>query len=158
MKELFESIKPKLPRRYLLFIAGSVWIFAGGMLLFKGIGLLSAGLYHIWIKLLIATVGGILFYLLLFSKISMKHAKRILGLKHEFPCLFSFFNFSSYGMMAVMIAGGILMRKAEVISPEYLPLFYITMGIPLFLSAIRFYNYGIRYSQLMGKLSSANES
>ena len=151
MIELFETLKPKLPRRYLLFIAGAVWTFAGGMLLFKGVGLLSAGADHLWIKLLIATVGGILFYLLLFSKISMKHAKRILGLKHEFPCLFSFFNFSSYGLMGVMISGGILMRRAEVISPEYLPLFYITMGIPLFLSAIRFYNYGMRYPQLMEK-------
>ena len=151
MKELFETLKPKLPRRYLLFIAGAVWTFAGGMLLLKGVGLLSDGVHHLWIKLLIATVGGILFYLLLFSKISMKHAKRILGLKHEFPCLFSFFNFSSYGLMGVMITGGILMRRAEVISPEYLPLFYITMGIPLFLSAIRFYNYGMRYPQLMEK-------
>ncbi len=151
MIELFETLKPKLPRRYLLFIAGAVWTFAGGMLLFKGVGLLSAGVHHLWIKLLIATVGGILFYLLLFSKISMKHAKRILGLKHDFPCLFSFFNFSSYGLMGVMISGGILMRRAEVISPEYLPLFYITMGIPLFLSAIRFYNYGMRYPQLMEK-------
>ena len=151
MKELFETLKPKLPRRYLLFIAGAVWTFAGGMLLYKGVGLLSDGVHHLWIKLLLAIVGGILFYLLLFSKISMKHAKRILGLKHEFPCLFSFFNFSSYGLMGVMISGGILMRRAEVISPEYLPLFYITMGIPLFLSAIRFYNYGIRYPQLMEK-------
>ena len=151
MIELFETLKPKLPRRYLLFIAGAVWTFAGGMLLFKGVGLLSAGVHHLWIMLLIATVGGILFYLLLFSKISMKHAKRILGLKHEFPCLFSFFNFGSYGLMGVMISGGILMRRAEVISPEYLPLFYITMGIPLFLSAIRFYNYGMRYPQLMEK-------
>ena len=151
MKEIFETLKPKLPRRYLLFIAGAVWTFAGGMLLFKGVGLLSAGVHHLWIKLLIVTVGGILFYLLLFSKISMKHAKRILGLKHEFPCLFSFFNFSSYGVMGVMISGGILMRRAEVISPEYLPLFYITMGIPLFLSAIRFYIYGVRYPQLMEK-------
>ena len=147
----FESIKPKLPKRYLLFIAGVVWTFAGGMLLTKGIGLLSAELHYLWIKLVIATVGGIAFYLLLFSKISLKHAKRILGLKHEFPCLFSFFNFTSYGLMAVMISGGILIRKTGIISPEYLPVFYITMGIPLFLSAIRFYNYGIRYSELVGK-------
>ena len=147
----FESIKPKLPKRYLLFIAGVVWTFAGGMLLTKGIGLLSAEIHYLLIKLVIATVGGIAFYLLLFSKISLKHAKRILGLKHEFPCLFSFFNFSSYGLMAVMISGGILIRKTGILSPEYLPVFYITMGIPLFLSAIRFYNYGIRYSQLVEK-------
>ena len=151
MIEFFESIKPKLPRRTLLFIAGIVWTFAGGMLLTKGVGLLSAGIHNLWIKILLAIVGGITFYVILFSKISLKHSKRSLGLKHEFPCLFSFFNFTSYGLMAVMISGGIMIRKTGIISPEYLPVFYITMGIPLFLSAIRFYNYGIHYSQLVGK-------
>lgn len=141
----FETIKPKLPKRYLLFIAAGIWTFAGGMLLFKGISLLLENMQHFWFESVISIAGGITFYILLFSKISLKHTRRILGIKHDYPCLFSFFSFSSYGMMGVMITSGILLRKSGVIPEEYLPLLYITMGIPLFLSSIRFYSYGIKY-------------
>jgi hypothetical protein len=54
-------------------------------------------------------------------------------------------------MMAVMISSGILLRKSGIVSPEYLSVLYVTMGIPLFLSALRFYYYEIYYRTIIHK-------
>jgi hypothetical protein len=144
-------LKPSVPKRYLLFIAGIVWTIAGGMLLFKGISLFRIYRDFLWLKITISIIGGGLFYLLLFSKISFKHAWRIINLKYENPCMFSFFNIRSYIMMAVMITSGVILRKTGIISPEYLSVLYVMMGIPLFLSALRFYYYEIYYRTIIYK-------
>ena len=147
MNNLIQSLKPDLPKRYLLLIAALVWTLAGGILLFKGGSIFMH--YHslFWLRLICSSIGGVLFYILLFSKISFKHASRIINLKHEYPCAFSFFNLKSYILMTLMITLGIWLRKSGFLGPEYLSVLYITMGIPLFLSAFRFYYYGIFYDQ-----------
>jgi hypothetical protein len=146
---IIKLLKPELPRRYLLFIAAFVWTFAGCMLLYKGSSLFLDYPDYFWLRLVGSAIGGALFYLLLFSKISFKHTRRIVNLKHSRPCLFSFFNLKSYILMTVMITSGILLRKSGMVAPEYLSILYITMGIPLFLSAFRFYYYGIFYGEAM---------
>lgn len=145
---LLQSLKPDLPRRYLLFIAAIVWTFAGGMLLYKGSTLFLSYRNFFWLRLISSAICGILFYLLLFSKISFKHTRRIVNLKNDNPCLFSFFDLKSYILMTVMITSGILLRNSGLVAPEYLSILYITMGIPLFLSAFRFYYYSIFYDEV----------
>ena len=151
--EFIQVIKPKLARRGLLFIAAAAWTFAGGILLFKGITLLCQFSNFLWPKILISLGGGGLFYWFLFSKISFRHAWRIIDLKTDSPCLFSFFNFRSYIIMAAMITSGLLLRKSGIISPGFLSVLYATMGIPLFLSAFRFYYYGIYYYPVIRKMN-----
>ena len=123
------------------------------MLLTKGVGLLFSNLEFIWIILPVSIVGGVLFYMLLFAKISLKHSKRIINLKIEKPCLFSFFNIRSYVMMTLMITMGIMLRRSGWVSTEYFSIIDITMGIPLFLSAFRFYYYGVYYRMISSKLA-----
>jgi len=151
----FQLLKPKIPKRYLFFVAALVWTFAGGMLLYKGISLLSNIKDFLLLKIIISSIGGILFYWLLFSKISLKHTNRIINLNIDKPCLFSFFDFKSYILMTIMITSGILLRKSEILSPEYLAILYITMGIPLFLSSLRFYYYGINYKTIINKRNNS---
>ena len=43
-------------------------------------------------------------------------------------------------MMAIMITTGIVLRKLDIINHEILYTFYLTMGIPLLVSAIRFFS------------------
>jgi len=145
---LILTLKPGIPKRYLLFVAGIVWTFAGGMLLFKGISIFKNNQDLLWLKITGSTIAGILFYLFLFSKISVKHIRRIFGLEIDRPCLFSFFNLRSYIIMSVMITTGILLRKFDIISSEYLSVLYVTMGIPLFVSAFRFYYYGFYFNKI----------
>jgi hypothetical protein len=134
-----QRLIPRLPRRYLLIVAAIVWTFAGGMLLVRGVLMFETARAHMWIRIMISLTGGILFYYLLFSGISRKHTLRIVELPHEKPVLFTFFSIRSYILMTLMITGGITLRKSGIMAPSYLSVLYVTMGIPLFISAFRFY-------------------
>lgn len=136
---LLEKYKPSVSQHTLLFIAGMAWTTAGGILMGRGLAYLIANSNLLWLRLAGGLFFGLIFYVLLFAKISRKHIKRIRGLNIPYPCAFSFFNFRSYIMMAVMISGGIMLRKLDVINKEWLYNFYVTMGVPLLISASRFY-------------------
>ena len=146
-KSIFTRLKPGIPKQSLLFVAGIVWTFAGGMLLYRGSTLLIQHPANLWIKLIFSVTAGGLFYYFLFDKISSRHTARIKSLPHERPCIFSFFNRKSYLMMALMIAMGTGLRMSGLVHPEYLSLLYITMGIPLTVSAFRFYFNGLFFEK-----------
>jgi len=42
-------------------------------------------------------------------------------------------------MMAIMITGGITLRKFDIINHEILYTFFLMMGLPLLISAYRFF-------------------
>ncbi|MCK9638562.1 MAG: hypothetical protein M0R39_01535 [Prolixibacteraceae bacterium] len=147
--KILTRLKPGVPKRLLLFIAAALWTFAGSMLMFKGYKMLDTSTRMIWLKLLVALAGGILFYLKMFSKLSMKHTLRILKMKEEFPCAFSFFNFRSYMVMTFMITMGITLRTTGWIPFPYLAFLYLMMSVPLLLSSLRFYYTGIYYGKFL---------
>jgi hypothetical protein len=137
---MFQTILlPRIRRSYLLLVAAGVWTFAGGMLLFRGFTF-NASLPAYWeLKLAGSIIGGLLFFRLLFNRISGKHVQRIQSMPEERLVVFSFFSVKSYLMMFSMIALGITLRKSGLVAPEYLSMIYITMGIPLLMSSFRFY-------------------
>lgn len=146
--KLTERFKPGVSRKNLLFIAGLAWTVAGGILGGRGLNyVLKSGLHPV-IQIVIGVVAGIFFYILLFAKISTKHIKRIHGLSVPYPCAFSFFNLRSYLMMGMMITTGILLRTFDVINKDILYTFYITMGIPLLISASRFYYFRFSHKEI----------
>jgi hypothetical protein len=138
---------PSVPKRFLLLVAGLVWTFAGCMLFGRG----SAWLLHygdsLVLRYAIALAAGLGFFALLFSRISRKHVRRIRAMEAARPSVFSFFDRKSYVMMAVMIAGGITLRSLNLIEPSILYTFYVCMGTPLLLSAVRFYHSFAFYSR-----------
>ena len=136
---ILDFLTPRVSKHYLLLIAALVWTFAGGMLLFRGFTI-NIQLPANWrIELFGCIVAGLLFFRLLFNRISAKHVLRIKKLPNDCPVIFSFFNLKSYLMMFSMIFMGIMLRKTGVVSTEYLSLMYVTMGIPLLMSSFRFY-------------------
>ena len=137
------SIIPHISNRSLLFVASSVWAFAGGMLIFRGVNGLFDFPAYIILKLIIALAGGTAFYLFLFAKISDKYVKRIINLQERKVPFYSFFNLRGYIMMTLMITLGIAVRKTGIVPFEYLAVFYITMGMPLLISAFKFLHAGI---------------
>ena len=145
-KDVLLKLKPGIPKRYLLFVAAVAWTFAGGMLLFRGLTFMNFHSHTVWEKISVAAIAGIIFYLAMFSKISAKHIRRIVNLKQDNPCAFSFFNWQSYGLMSIMITSGVLIRLSGIIPMNYLSIFYVMMGTPLFISALRFYVHGFKFS------------
>lgn len=141
------SLIPHISNRPLLFVAASVWTFAGGMLISRGISGLIEFPTHIYIKFAIALMAGAAFYLLLFAKISGKYVKRIIDLQDRKVPFYSFFNLRGYIMMTLMISLGITVRKTGIVPFEYLAVFYVTMGTPLLVSAFRFLYVGITFNK-----------
>lgn len=144
----WQKITPRVPKRILFFLAALVWTFAGSMLLIKGFGWFYYVRDFRIIKLIASITAGLIFYYLMFKKLSGKHSRRIFELKTSHPCVFSFFNIRSYGIMTIMISLGIILRTSGIIPLDYLSLFYITMGIPLLLSSIRFYISGFLFPKI----------
>lgn len=146
---LSQKFKPAVSKHNLLFIAGLAWTTAGGILTGRGlIYLLQHGQHPGW-RLAGGLVFGLVFYVLLFAKISRKHIRRIRGLNIPYPCAFSFFNLRGYLMMAIMISGGIMLRRFDVINKEWLYNFYVAMGVPLLVSASRFFYFWATNKELI---------
>jgi len=127
-------------KRILLFEAAVVWTFAGGMLLYRGIVMLTTSGSFSWMKIVVCLCSGLLFFRFVFLKISRKHINRITNLNGDYHLFHQFFSPKSYLMMLGMISLGIFLRKTSLVPVASLSLAYITMGIPLLLSSIRFYN------------------
>jgi hypothetical protein len=144
---LFQRLKPGVNKQSLLFIAAFVWTVAGGILIFRSCLFLFQDPHLLSLELPIAIAGGIAFYLLLFSRISSKHIKRISTGKIEKPCAFSFFNVRSYILMSIMITTGITLRRLNLVNLHVLSTFMVAMGIPLLISAFRFFISGRKYHQ-----------
>lgn len=136
--------KPGVPKKTLLFIAAVVWTVAGSILLFRGFIAIPA-FHHLLVETIIGLTGGIIFYILVFDRVSKKHINRILKLGHDKPCMFAFFDTKSYLLMIIMIGTSIMIRKLHLVNEEYIFTFFIAMGVPLVLSAIRFYITGFKY-------------
>lgn len=143
------KIKPGVPKRYLLLVAAAVWAFAGAMLLGKGVGYLWAHPDMLLLRLAGGVLLGVAFFWLLFMRISLRHINRIKSIDVVRPCIFSFFDFKGYLMMGGMIALGIALRHLDFINKTYLFSFYVTMGVPLLLSAVRFLWAWVRYHKVV---------
>jgi hypothetical protein len=133
------SLKFSVSKRILLFEAAVVWTFAGVMLLFRGSSMLESSSGFSWLKVIACIGGGLIFFLLVFSRISRKHVNRITNLKGDRHWFYEFFNPRSYLMMLGMISLGVFLRKTSIVPLASLSLAYITMGIPLLFSSFRFY-------------------
>jgi hypothetical protein len=145
---LGQTLKPAVPRRMLLIVAGLFWSFAGGILMWRSMSGFLSEVKNPAVFITLSLGGGMVFYFLLFSKISRKHIRRILGLQPEKPCLFAFFNIKSYILMSVMITSGILLRKFEILDHRVLYSIYLCMSFPLILSSIKFYYYWLTKKQI----------
>ena len=135
----------KVSKRALLFEAALVWTFAGSMLLLRGNTYLDTSAGFPFLNIEACLIGGLIFFVLLFLRISRSHIRRISLLPGNRHRIYEFFSSRSYLMMVGMISLGIFLRKSNIIPVSYLALAYITMGIPLLLSSVLFYHRWIFY-------------
>ena len=132
-----DRFKPAVTNNVLLFLAGVVWIGVGTMLLLLAFSWLSAASN---INFYFYAGAGIILALLVhhfgFLKIADKNLKRIL-LMDDRKCLFSFIPWKSYLIIVVMIIMGALLRHSAI-PKQYLAVLYITIGLALILSSVRY--------------------
>lgn len=138
MRKNIEKYKPAVPGTFLVLLAGTAWACVGVMLLFSAVLWLSAA--SDGASPLVFAAAGVVTALLVhhfgFLKIADKNLERILPVGGK-KCLFSFFPWKSYIIIAVMVAMGILLRHSDV-PRQYLAVCYIGIGLALVLSSIRY--------------------
>lgn len=136
---ILNKYKPGVTKRVLLIVTGLVWTFAGGMLLIKGFQMLSDQPHNFWIKLIFSFMGGVLFFVLLFKKLSLKTHKThpVFG-GWKTLCILVF-QLESLLNDDTDDNNRNYFTNNRVVSPDILSVLYIMMGIPLLSFALRFY-------------------
>ena len=137
MKRKLAKIKPAVNKRVLLFMAGFMWLAVGTIMLFLSFSWLNA--FQARGSFLFAGIGVIVALVLHhsgFLKIVDKNLGRILPIEGT-RCAFSFITWKSYIMIAAMVSMGALLRHSPIPRP-YLAFLYISVGLALLLSSIRY--------------------
>lgn len=127
-----------VPKNHLMLIAGVVWCVAGAIVCIVGLPLeIQLAPEHL-VLIPLAVAIFLAFYVFVFSRLVRKHTNRIRARKeHRLP-VWSFFNASSWAVMAVMMGGGMALRLSHAVPDWAIAFFYSGLGVALFLCGIRF--------------------
>ncbi len=130
-------------KRYLLLIASLVWLFAGLKVL--SLGLEAYKTNFTALNVLLSLAVFIVFWLMVFNKLVNKHTVRIKAYTEERRYFWNFFDLKSFIIMAIMMTGGILIRKYSLLGVNFIAFFYTGIGAALSLAGLKFmYNF-IKY-------------
>lgn len=131
------NFKPGVDKKYLLFLAGALWLGVGSMLVTLACFWLKAAPKNI--ALLFGAIGiaaALIVHHFGFLKIVDKNLRRIAPMQGK-PCVFSFMTWKSYLLVAIMASGGYLLRHSSL--PKHdLAIIYIAIGLALVLSSVRY--------------------
>jgi len=140
MKNDFKQ-KLSITNKYLILIAGVVWMFAGMMVIETGLPLFIKQGRYIFSIFLAASVFSV-FYLFIFSKLVEKHTIRISKDNRKKMFIMEFFDKKSYLIMVIMVLGGSIIRKLSLLPTFYIGFFYVGIGLALFSCGMKFvYNF-----------------
>ncbi|MCK9616361.1 MAG: hypothetical protein M0R21_00835 [Lentimicrobiaceae bacterium] len=147
IKNLLICLKPGVSHRTLVFTAALIWGFAGLKILWIGIPGLLYSSHHVALHFSIGLAGVIPFFYFVFRKVFHNHLRRINTLMADKPCIFSFFSFKSYLLMIMMIALGILVSNFHIFPTLEKNIFYISLEMSLFTSALLFFWVGLFFNK-----------
>ena len=147
LKRFFVSLKPGVPKRWLFFMAAMVWGYAAFRVLKMALKYAPESSLPLWGVILLGLIGFVIFFNFVFLKVCRKHIHRISSMEQKRPCLFAFFGWKSYLLIAFMVSMGIFFARMELIPLFLQGIFYIALGGSLFLSALMFLNAGISYRE-----------
>jgi hypothetical protein len=141
------KLKPSVPRRFLFFAGALVWAFAAWRVSSIAITYLKESPWPWWLELMAGMAGLALFFNFVFLRVSRRYIQRIAAMKMQNPCIFAFFGWKSYLLIAIMSGLGIALSKYEFIPLTWQGIFYIALSGSLFLSALMFVNAGILFRE-----------
>ncbi|AEH45846.1 hypothetical protein Thein_1993 [Thermodesulfatator indicus DSM 15286] len=122
------SIKPRVPKVWLYFVSGVVWLAVGSILIVRSFFFVHQAHNILYWVLWVATFIASCFLGRRFmGKIALKNIKRLDNKDHSHLCFFAFQPWRSYLLVAMMMSMGIFLRKHPLPSPEMIVL-YAFMG------------------------------
>lgn len=120
----------------LLLIASVVWLIAGGNVL--KIGIQTYAEHQRIENYFISIVVFCFFWFMIFSKMAVKHTRRIQNYEKEQQYFWRFFDLKSFLIMFFMMTLGISIRKFELLPERFIAVFYTGLGTALFLAGLLF--------------------
>lgn len=130
----------KVKKQNLLLLAGIVWMIAGFNVL--RIGLETYAEHRMIINYAITLMVFLVFWFMVFHKLTIKHTKRIHEFEEELQLFYKFFDLKSFLIMAFMISFGIIIRKFRLLPERFIAVFYTGLGAALFMAGVLFtWNY-----------------
>ena len=130
----------KVKKQNLLLLAGIVWMIAGFNVL--RIGLETYAEYRMIINYATTLMVFLVFWFMVFHKLTIKHTKRIHEFEEELQLFYKFFDLKSFLIMAFMISFGIIIRKFRLLPDRFIAVFYTGLGAALFMAGVLFtWNY-----------------
>lgn len=134
------KLKPAVKKFWLQLLAGLMWSGVGVMLVRFAWRWLAEVELSTEVLLLIAGLAlAATIYFWGFSKLAGKNIRRIEALPNPKPCLFAFQAWTSYPLVAVMIAMGIYLRLYSSFPHQLLAIAYLGLGGSLFGSSLHYY-------------------
>ncbi len=130
----------KIKKLNLLLLASVVWMIAGFNVL--RIGLETYAGYRMVINYIMTAAVFLIFWFMVFHKLTIKHTTRIHGYEEEKQLFYKFFDLKSFLIMAFMITFGIMIRTFHLLPERFIAVFYTGLGAALFMAGILFgWNY-----------------
>lgn len=126
----------KVKKVNLLLIASIVWMFAGLNIL--KIGIEAYGPYLKLLNFILSAMIFLIFQIMVFSKLVIKHTNRIENYQETMQPFYNFFDIPSFIIMAFMMTFGILLRSLSFIPREFIAVFYVGIGTSLLVAGISF--------------------
>lgn len=138
-------LKPSVPKRWLFFAGAAAWGYAAYRVLLLAIRFVPEAPFPQWEVIISGMAGLAVFFNFVFLRVSRKYIRRIACLKQQNPCIFAFFGWKSYLLIALMSSMGILLARFHLLPVFLQGIFYIALSGSLLLSALMFLNAGIVY-------------
>jgi hypothetical protein len=133
------SLRPAVPKSWLIGLAGLMW---------SCVGLMLCRLAYRWLAAvewkgvasfeLIGVFMALVAYYLCFSRIARRNITR-LSLLTEKTCIFAFQKWKSYLLIGLMVFLGMALRNLPI-PKHYLAVFYTTIGGALLLASLQYYS------------------
>lgn len=133
-RSLAGRLSPKAGTSAQIAAAATMWLIGASILLFRGVGYMSASKWHAWV-VGAALAAGVLKSRYLLDLVARKAVARIRARGRA--CFFGFFSWKSWALVGVMMFGGIAIRNAFAngrVGAGVLGAVYFAVGTALFLA------------------------
>ncbi len=142
----------KLKKRDLILFTGLIWLWAGILLLFRAYSWLpllngKEMLAGFFAAILIAFIK----IKLIFKKLTEGNIKRISGIKDDKVSILKFHLPKDQIFIIIMIVGGSLLRKSNIVSKVYLMPVYAGIGSAMLYSAGLYVSYFLKSTEKIKK-------
>ena len=144
-----ERLVPAVSKRWLYFLAGVIWSCVGILLTRLAYGwLLPVETWVAWLLALTGVLMAVAIYRFLFAWFADRNIKRVNNLSKNKICIFAFQQWTSYPLVAFMVALGISLREYSPVPKTLLAVMYIGIGGGLLLASFRYYAHLLGYNVL----------